>query len=90
MGQGKREEFYKPRDQRFLGFEEFVQEVQGRLRERCGFRYQLPIPEIVAGVVTALGIPKESIYSENRNREGSLGRGENLEDFLRSLPEVIG
>jgi len=27
------------------------------------------------GVVSGLGISKESIYSENRNREGSFGRG---------------
>jgi len=75
MGRGKREEFYKAKDQRFLGSEEFVEEVQDRLRERDGFRYQLSIPEIVAGVVSGLGISKESIYSQNRNREGSLARG---------------
>ena len=50
MGQGKREEFYKAKDQRFLGSEDFVEEVQERLGERGGFIYQLSIPEIVAGV----------------------------------------
>ena len=74
MGQGKREEFYKAKDQRFLGSEEFVEEVQERLEERDSFRYQLSIPEIVAGVVSGLGISRESIHNENRNREGSLGR----------------
>ena len=34
MGQGKREEFYKAKDQRFLGSEEFLEEVQERLGER--------------------------------------------------------
>jgi len=75
IGQGKREEYYKAKDQRFLGSEEFVEEVQERLQERDVFRYPLSIAEIVAVVVPGLGIAKESIYSENRNREGSLGRG---------------
>jgi hypothetical protein len=75
MGQGKREEFYQAKDQRFLGSEDFVGEVQERLGERGVLGYQLSIPEIVAGVVSGLGISKESIYSENRNREGSFGRG---------------
>ena len=52
-----------------------MEEVQERLRERDVFGYQLSIPEIVAGVVSGLGILKESIYSENRNREGSFARG---------------
>ena len=75
MGQGKREEFYKAKDQRFLGTEDFVEEVRERLGERGVFGYQLSIAEIVAGVVSVLGISKESIYSENRNREGSFARG---------------
>jgi hypothetical protein len=75
MEQGKRDEFYKAKDQRFLGSEDFVEEVQERLGERGVFGYQLSIPEIVAGVVSGLGISKESICSENRNREGSFARG---------------
>jgi hypothetical protein len=59
MGQGKREEFYKGKDQRFLGSKEFVEEVQERLGERGVFRYQLLIPEIGAGVVFELGISKK-------------------------------
>jgi chromosomal replication initiation ATPase DnaA len=59
----------------FRARKEFVEEVQGRLWERGVLGYPLSIPEIVAGVVSGLGISKESIYSENRNREGSFGRG---------------
>src|SRR4030043_1182145 len=75
MGQGKREEFYKAKDQRFLGTEDFVEEVRERLGGGGVFGYQLSIAETVAGVVSVLGISKESIYSENRNREGSFARG---------------
>ena len=68
MGQGRQEEFYKAKDQRFLRSEEFVEKVQGRLGERGVFGYLLSIPEIVAGAVSGLGISTESIYNENRNR----------------------
>jgi len=74
MGEGKREEFYKAKDQRFLGSEEFVEGVQERLGVRDVFRYQLSIPEMVAGVVSGLGLSKELIYNPNRNREGAFGR----------------
>ena len=59
MGKGKREKICKAKDQRFFGSEEFVEKVQGRLWERDIFRYQLSIPEIVAGVVFELGISKK-------------------------------
>ncbi len=75
MGQGKREEFYKAKDQRFLGSEDFLEEVQEKLGGGIVFGYKLSIPEIVAGVVSGLGISKGLIYSENRNREGSFARG---------------
>ena len=52
-----------------------MEEVQERLGERGSVVYQLSLPEIVAGVLSGLGISRESIYSENRNREGSFARG---------------
>jgi len=75
IGQGKREDFYEARDQRFLGSEDFVEELQERLGERAVWGYQLSISEISMGVLSGLGIPKAALYSENRNREGSFGRG---------------
>ena len=74
MGEGRREEYYRAKDQRFLGSEEFVEQVQQRLGVRDVFKYQLSIPEIVAGVASGLGLSKELIYSANKNREGALGR----------------
>jgi hypothetical protein len=52
-----------------------MEEVQERLGEKEVFGYGLSIAEIAAGVVSGLGISGESIYSENRNREGAFGRG---------------
>jgi len=72
--EGKREEFYIAKDQRFLGTEKFVEAVQETLGVRGVFRYQLSIPEIVTGVVSGLGLSRELIYSPSRNREGAFGR----------------
>jgi chromosomal replication initiation ATPase DnaA len=74
MGEGKREEFYRAKDQRFLGSEEFVNGIQKKLRVTDVFRYQLSIPEMVTGVVSGLGLSRELVYSPNRNREGAFGR----------------
>ncbi len=40
-----------------------------------GIRVQRFSKALIAGVIFVLGIPRESIYSENRNREGYFGRG---------------
>ncbi len=55
--------------------ERILKTVRRGWGERGVFRYQLSIPEIVPGIVSGLGRSRESIYSENRNREGSFGRG---------------
>ena len=53
-----------------------MEEIQDRVGERGVLvGYQLSIPEIAAGVISCLGISKESIYSENRNRVGSFAWG---------------
>lgn len=75
MGQGKREDFYKPKDQRFLGSDEFLEEIRARKRENDAVKYHLSIAEIVSGVASKLAITNESMHSKNRNREGALGRG---------------
>jgi chromosomal replication initiation ATPase DnaA len=75
MGPGKREGFYQAKDRRFLGSEGFVEEVQERLGERGIWGYPLSIREIVSGVVFGMGVSEGSIERENRNREGSFGRG---------------
>lgn len=74
LEQGKREEFYKAKDQRFLGSQEFVEEVRKKKAQGEKFKYLLSIPEIVSVVVPALGIPKDIIYNESRNRKGAHAR----------------
>jgi len=68
LGKGKREEFYKAKDQRFLGPEELWR----RFRKGCGreafwgirFRFR----KSLQGSFPVWEYQRKSIYSENRNR----------------------
>ena len=74
MGQGHRDDFYKLKDQRFLGPDEFVDDVHHRVKEEPSLVYDLPIEEIVSVVESTLGIAKYIFYSFTRSRQGAWGR----------------
>lgn len=74
MGQGHRDDFYKLKDQRFLGPDEFVDDVHHRVKEEPSLVYELPIEEIVSAVKYTLGIAKYIFYSFTRSRQGAWGR----------------
>jgi putative transposase len=74
VGQGHVGEFYELKDQRFLGEDEFVEEVRRGLNEKLPSVYDITVAEIASKVSLVLGIPLDSIYSTNRNRNGALGR----------------
>ena len=74
MGQGHRDDFYKLKDQRFLGPDEFVDDVHHRVKEEPSLFYELPIEEIVSAVEYTLGIAKYIFYSFTRSRQGAWGR----------------
>lgn len=73
MGQGHRDDFYKLKDQRFLGPDEFVDDVHHRVKEEPSLVYELPIEEIVSAVEYTLGIAKYIFYSFTRSRQGAWG-----------------
>lgn len=74
IGQGYREDLYRLKDQRFLGEEEFVEDVRRSLNEEPPYCYDIPISEIVSVVSVNLGIPADLFYTSNRNRPGARGR----------------
>jgi chromosomal replication initiation ATPase DnaA len=61
-------------DQRFLGTEEFVEDIRRDLNERPSFVYDISIEEIVSEVSLVFNIGKDLLYSNTRNRRGALGR----------------
>jgi putative transposase len=74
MGQGHREDFYELKDQRFLGEEEFVDNVHRQLNEEPLFVYDISLEQIASEVSSALHLPTDLLYSLTRNRQGALGR----------------
>ena len=74
ISQGHREDFYELTDQRFLGPEEFVEEIRWDLKERHSFVYDISIQELIDSVSIALNISKDLLCSNTRNRRGALGR----------------
>ena len=74
ISQGHREDFYELMDQRFLGTDEFVEDIRRDLNERPSFVYDVSIEEIVSDVGLVFNIPKDLLYSSTRNRLGALGR----------------
>jgi putative transposase len=74
MGQGHREDLYELKDQRFLGEEEFVEDVHRQLSEELPFVYDISLGHIVSEVSSALHLPTDLLYTLTRNRQGALGR----------------
>ena len=74
ISQGHRKDFYELTDQRFLGTEEFVDDIRRDLKERPSFVYNISIQELIDSVSIALNISKDLFYSNTRNRPGALGR----------------
>lgn len=74
VGEGRRKDFYELKDQRFLGSEEFVEDINRRLPEKIPFHYRVSLEEIVAGVSSAWEIPMELFYGMTRDRKGAWGR----------------
>ena len=74
ISQGHREDFYELTDQRFLGADEFVDDIRRDLKEKPTFVYDISFQELIDSVSIALSIPKDLFYSKSRNRPGALGR----------------
>ena len=71
LAEGHRDNFYKTKDQRFLGDDEFIEDIQRHLNQDLPFIYDIPIEEIVSRVGSTLQIPLDLLHSSTRNRLGA-------------------
>jgi REP element-mobilizing transposase RayT len=74
LTQGHRDDFYETKDQRFLGGDKYLENVQRHVNETLPFTYEIELGEIVTRVGAAFEIPIDLIYSSTRNRQGAWGR----------------
>jgi len=72
--QGHRDDFYEAKDQRFLGDEGYLEEVERHINQALPFTYEMGLEEIVVQVGSALKIPIDLLYSSSRSRQGAWGR----------------
>ena len=69
------EKYYRVKDQRYLGGNEFVEEIEKR-RESLGVGYwDIPMEEIVRKVGDGMEVPWDRMHSVTRERRGAYGRG---------------
>lgn len=70
---GHREDFYKVKEQRFLGTDDFVTTLEGMQQafEERLFPVALTLDDVVGAVAEAYGIPSERITDKSRAREGA-------------------
>jgi len=74
LPQGHRDDLYETKDQRFLGSDEYLKEVERHLNQTLPFIYEITLEEIVSRVGSALKIPIDLLYGSTRSRQGAWGR----------------
>ncbi len=105
LSQGHRKKYYPTREQRFLGSEEFVEEVKSQVNEEKEDKPKKNInpKSILMAVSNRLGVSAERILGDSQGTEVSLSRGvvaylakreggqsgKQVADFLNRDPSVI-
>jgi len=80
MDGGHERKYYRVRDQRYLGEDEFVEKVEGLKKSHEPSYWEVPVEKIVGEVIRETSIPRDRLYSLTRNRQGAYGR--NLVAYL--------
>jgi hypothetical protein len=68
VGQGHLDHFYQTVEQRFLGDERFVDEVEKKKREREPAKIKVKFPRLVEGVASLYGIEAGRLLGTERKR----------------------
>lgn len=74
INQGWRKDLHVVKDQRFLGPEEFIEEIQRGREEKVSRVYKIPLEDMIEAIEAQFRIRKSLLYSSSRNRQGALGR----------------
>lgn len=69
------EKYYKVKDQRYLGEDEFIEKVEKLKKSQEPVHWDIPIEEIARKVMDRMEIPPQRLYSMSRDRRGAYGRG---------------
>jgi putative transposase len=72
---GHQEKYYKVKDQRYLGEDSFINQIEAERSKPEGWVYEVPLKAISQEVSRVTGIREDRLYSATRDREGARGRG---------------
>jgi len=77
LDSGHQDKYYKVKGQRYLGEDEFIEQIEckGENLESESIIYDIPMDEIVLEVSNTAGITEDKLYSLTRARRGAYGRG---------------
>ena len=71
---GHQKKYYEVKDQRYLGEDEFIDQIE-RIKTRADpALFEIPLEEIAKEVVNHMAIGRDRMYSLTRDRRGAYGR----------------
>lgn len=76
LNSGHQDKYYKVKGQRYLGEDEFIEQIECKQEnfESKSIIYDIPMDEIVLEISNTAGITKDKLYSLTRARRGAYGR----------------
>jgi REP element-mobilizing transposase RayT len=74
ISSGHEEKYYRVKDQRYLGEDSFIEQVEKERKEPQSWVYEVSLEAISEGTSIAMGIRRDKLYSRAREREGARGR----------------
>ena len=75
IASGHQEKYYEVKDQRYLGEDSFINQIEVGRNKPESWVYDIPLEAISQEVSRVTGITEERLYSGTRDREGVRGRG---------------
>lgn len=72
---GHQQKYYKVKDQRYLGDDSFINQIEAERSKDKSWVYEVPLKTISQEVSRVTGITENRLYSATRDREGARGRG---------------
>ena len=74
LAMGHQKKYYEVKDQRYLGEDEFIDEIERQKSSSYPGIFEIPMKDISMEVADKMAIPRDRLYSSTRNRMGAYGR----------------
>jgi len=72
---GHQRQYYEVKDQRYLGEDEFIDQIEGKKTKVDPAIFEIPMEDISMEVANKMALPRDRLYSLTRDRMGAYGRG---------------